>query len=102
MSRWIDADEMLEYLDLMYEHQDDKDEPYNIGILGAINYIKHKAPSIDIVRCSECVYCNVQNTKYLYAICERHGIEFKPFEDDTRTHGCAWGSEKPTSLERSE
>ena len=71
------------------------------------------APSIDIVRCSECVYCNVQNTKYLYAICERHGIEFKPFEDDTRTHGCAWGisrsekpnnskvSEKPTGSERS-
>ena len=56
MSRYIDADEMLEYLDLMYEHQDDKDEPYNIGILGAINYIKHKAPSIDIVRCQDCKY----------------------------------------------
>ena len=58
-----------------------------------------EAPSIDIVRCSECVYCNVQNTKYLYAICERHGIEFKPFEDDTRTHGCAWGKQ---TEERSE
>ena len=55
MSRYIDADEMLEYLDLMYEHQDDKDEPYNIGILGAINYIKHRAKAIDIVRCRECV-----------------------------------------------
>ena len=51
-------------------------------------------PSIDIVRCVDCVYCNIQNTKYLYAICERHGIEFKPFEDDTRTHGCAWGERK--------
>ena len=54
------------------------------------------------VTCAECAYLNVQNTKYLYAICERHGIEFKPFEDDTRTHFCAWGikadrncSEKP-------
>ena len=54
----------------------------------------HSAPSIDIVRCAECVYCNIKNTKYLYAICERHGIEFKPFEDDTRTHGCAWGERK--------
>ena len=45
----------------------------------------------ELVRCAECVYCNIQNTKYLYAICERHGIEFKPFEDDTRTHFCAWG-----------
>ena len=66
----------------------------------------------ELVRCAECVYCNIQNTKYLYAICERHGIEFKPFEDDTRTHFCAWGikadrktensSEKPNnSMERS-
>jgi len=56
-------------------------------------------PSIDIVRCSECVYCNVQNTKYLYAICEIHGIAFKPFEDDTRTHGCAWGKQTERSSE---
>ena len=54
MSKYISADEMLEYLDLMYEHQDDKDEPYNIGILGAINYIKHRAKTIDIVRCQDC------------------------------------------------
>lgn len=51
----------------------------------------YNAPSIEIVRCAECVYCNIQNTKYLYAICERHSIEFKPFKDDTRTHYCAWG-----------
>jgi len=72
----------------------------------------YNAPSIEIVRCAECVYCNIQNTKYIYAICERHGIVFKPFEDDTRTHFCAWGvkadlktensSEKPNnSMERS-
>lgn len=66
------------------------------GIRDAIIEI-YDAPSIDIVRCSECVYCNVQNTKYLYAICERHGIAFKPFEDDTRTHGCAWGKQTERS-----
>lgn len=44
-----------------------------------------------LVYCDECVYLSVQNTKYMYAICQRHGIEFKPFEDDTRTHYCAWG-----------
>ena len=61
-----------------------------------ICYIK-TMPTIDavsVVRCADCVYCNVQNTKYLYAICQRHGIEFKPFEDDTRTHGCTWGERK--------
>ena len=55
--RLIDADAMLEYLDLMYDKQDDWREPYNVGVLGAINYIKHKAPTIDavsVVRCREC------------------------------------------------
>ena len=52
------------------------------------------ADAVSVVRCADCVYCNVQNTKYLYAICQKHGIEFKPFEDDTRTHGCTWGERK--------
>lgn len=47
--------------------------------------------AVEVVRCKDCVYCTVQNTKYIYAICLRHGIEFKPFEDDTRTHFCSWG-----------
>ena len=59
------------------------------GIDGAELYEVQK-----LVRCKDCVYCNVQNTKYLYAICQRHGIEFKPFEDDIRTHGCTWGERK--------
>ena len=72
MSKYISADEMLEYLDLMYEHQDDKDEPYNIGVLGATNYIKHKAPSIVIVRCGECK-CGLRTNfiKEPYLMCEQ-------------------------------
>lgn len=65
-------------------------------------WVMHKVaieslPSVDaveVVRCKDCVYCTVQNTKYIYAICQRHGIEFKPFEDDTRTHFCAWGERR--------
>ena len=90
MSRWIDADA------LAYIVASNGDADF----INKVTRLMIDAPSIDIVRCSECVYCNVQNTKYLYAICERHGIEFKPFEDDTRTHGCAWGisrSEKPNN-----
>ena len=99
MSRYIDADAMdkrrIDYIVDGYADSADDMAEWGMAII--------EAPSIDIVRCSECVYCNVQNTKYLYAICERHGIEFKPFEDDTRMHGCAWGSGKPNnSKERSE
>ena len=49
MARLIDADAMLEYLNLMYDKQNDSNEPFNCAVLGAINYIKHKAPTIDAV-----------------------------------------------------
>ena len=47
MSRLIDADALIDDLELMYEHRDDKDEPYNIGVRGAINMTR-KASTIDI------------------------------------------------------
>ena len=56
MARLIDADAMLEYLNLMYDKQNDSDEPFNCAVLGAINYIKHKAPTIEMpkwIPCSE-------------------------------------------------
>ena len=52
--RLIDADDVLELLDLMYDNQADKDEPYNVGVIGVTNYIKHRAPTIEIFRCEEC------------------------------------------------
>ena len=99
MSRWIDADEMLEYLDLMYEHQDDKDEPYNIGILGAINYIKHKAPSIEIIRCRECKYGEYREEFDDYE-CHASGCGLVHDADFYCADG-ERGSEKPTGSERS-
>lgn len=66
MSRLVDADALIDNLELMYEHRDDKDEPYNIGVRGAINMTR-KAPTIEPKRgkwikrkrkceykCSEC------------------------------------------------
>ena len=90
---------MSRYVDIEGDWVDDAIKAYSLGYYEDDEYAIpierfDSAPSIDMVRCAECVYCNVQNTKYLYAICERHGIEFKPFEDDTRTHGCAWGERK--------
>ena len=91
MSRYIDADALKKDVEGFPNCYNGWSDTYDKAfIIGAIE----EQPSIDIVRCAECVYCNVQNTKYLYAICERHGIEFKPFEDDTRTHGCTWGERK--------
>jgi hypothetical protein len=91
MSRYIDADTVYETLCHLWDRSDS--EEFEKEVFNTIL----SAPSIDIVRCKDCVYCNVQNTKYLYAICERHGIAFKPFEDDTRTHGCAWGKQTERS-----
>ena len=106
MSRWIDADALTADIQERYcKPCKERKEDYNevrcrvCWVDDAMDEIDGFADnSIDIVRCSECVYCNVQNTKYLYAICERHGIEFKPFEDDTRTHGCSWGERKDDDM----
>ena len=48
-------------------------------------------PTIDIVRCNECEWLKVHNTKELYAECRKWHIRFYPFDEDTRTHGCSWG-----------
>lgn len=44
-----------------------------------------------VVRCKDCRHLDVWNLKNIYAVCSKHGITFEPFEDDTRTHFCAWG-----------
>jgi hypothetical protein len=92
MSRYIDADDVLELLNLMYDNQEDKDDPYNVGVMGAINYIKHKAPSIDIVRCGEC--------KHSRGVLEYCAIDhWVGGADDFCSYGSR--SEKPNNLERS-
>ena len=44
MNKYIEVNEALEVFDLMYDKQESKDDPYNVGVMSAINYIKHKAP----------------------------------------------------------
>lgn len=50
-----------------------------------------EADTVEVVRCKDCKHCEVLNTKDFYAICNQLDILFEPFEDDTRTHFCAWG-----------
>lgn len=60
--RLIDADELLKYLSVMYDRQNDEDEPFNCAVLAMSYHIKD-APIIDaveVVRCYECkhrTYC---------------------------------------------
>ena len=48
----------------------------------------------ELVRCKDCEYLDIWNTKFTYAMCNKHGIVFKPFEEDTRTHYCSWAKMK--------
>ena len=78
MARLIDADTMLEYLNLMYDKQNDSDEPFNCAVLGAINYIKHKAPTIEMpkwIPCSERLPS--EDGWYLIALAFEWGIEYE-------------------------
>ena len=57
----------------------------------------YRVPSADVVegiKCSECEFLRIYNTKDLYARCTKWDINFFPFETDTRTHGCSWGERK--------
>ena len=61
-------------------------------------YIETSDDYVRTVKCSECEYLKVHNTKALYAFCPKFGIEFYPFENDTRKHGCSWGKTKGKTL----
>lgn len=75
MSRWIDADALKVDLELMYDNQDDKDEPYNIGVRGAINMV-NKQPTIDavsVVRCEECKKSHIDGKTTHHLWCTEWG-----------------------------
>lgn len=52
-----------------------------------IGFIRKKQ---QLIRCKDCKYLDVINSNEIYARCEKHGIEFLPFEDDTRKCFCSW------------
>lgn len=98
MSRWIDADALKE--DLLINHNTDLmsqslvlGSGFDVGVDYVMLFIED-APSIDLVRCAECKHLEVLNTRLLYALCRKFGVDFEPFETDTRTHGCSWGERK--------
>lgn len=86
MSRYIDADEF-------YTKLSEWSLIHGAVTRGEMGLILETMHHIDIVRCSECKHLRVHNTEALYAFCSKWGIEFYPFEEDTRTHGCSWGEQ---------
>ena len=40
------------------------------------------------VSCSNCTHLKIVNTSDVYAVCNKNGIVFRPFEVDTRTYSC--------------
>ena len=44
----------------------------------------------DLIRCKDCKHLDVINSNAVYARCKKHGIEFLPFEDDTKKCFCSW------------
>ena len=56
--------------------------------------IKGMESQYELVRCKDCEYLEVCNTEHTYALCHKHHICFKPFEEDTRQNYCSWAKMK--------
>ena len=65
-------------------------EHHDMEVKELKHQIKDQADMVSVVRCKDCKHLDVWNLKNIYAVCSKHGITFEPFEDDTRTHFCAW------------
>ena len=95
MSRYIDADAVITAIAEFNKYEDELEYPYASDDLEEYKddarLLIEDAPTIDIVRCNECEWLKVHNTKELYAECRKWHIRFYPFDEDTRTHGCSWG-----------
>ena len=105
MSRWIDAEEFGRCLQNYRPYVDSG--RFNAiqtevnQVLDCIEYEIEDAPSIDIVRCSECVYSYEVDTDFgALRFCKKYHYHFNA--DDFCSHGERNSSEKPNnSKERS-
>lgn len=92
MSRYIDADKLIERLMhsplFLVAPKNSKD-----GIIDLIV----RQPTVDVVevvRCKDCKHLTVVNNESIYARCEKTGYIFWSFETDTREHFCAYGERR--------
>ena len=97
MSDYIKREDAIEAVKEMSENYTGKGKrDYHPHIDFVVDELKY-LPSADVVegiKCSECEFLRIYNTKDLYARCTKWDINFFPFETDTRTHGCSWGERK--------
>ena len=93
MAEYIDREEAKQFFNLNFG-----------GVSHAIIAARllDEIPAVDavpVVRCKDCKYLRVHNTKELYAFCPKTNTAFLPFELDTRTHFCSLGEEKDEANE---
>lgn len=63
---------------------------YNHGLIQEEQYRN----CVQVIHCADCRHIEVINSNEIYAVCNKFGYQFLPFEDDTRTHFCSWGEMK--------
>lgn len=84
MSRYIDADEVLEQI---RKKLGIKSLDYLLEAERQIVAVIQSMPSIDVVKCDECKLCYYNNEKRLYR-CTKSGIEHWMY---TINHFCSYG-----------
>lgn len=77
MSKWIDADALIDRLDYCVK------EGMGSTIAYTFKHMVDEAPSIDIVRCKECKYRDEEN--HWCSIRDSYGWDYKP--DDFCSYG---------------
>ena len=97
--RYIDADTLTERLRLQYCKECDNYNGVRCGScdIDFVFDMVEDAPTADVVevcRCSECKHLEIINKAPIYAKCEKHGIVFELWQEDTRERYCSWGERR--------
>ena len=106
MARYIDADELIAYLEDEIKEcalpfgdmETGRSIAYGtvLGLKSAFAFAKARAAAdvLEVVRCEKCKHLTIYNSMDLYAFCEKTKYRFRPFQTDTRTHFCSYGERK--------
>lgn len=93
MSRYIDADNFIEWLDVGHLRSP-SEICYCEGDVKTMIDMQPTADVVEVVRCKDCKHLTVVNNESIYARCEKTGYIFWSFETDTREHFCAYGERR--------
>lgn len=84
--RLIDADKFIPAL--MNAALSSVDEDTILDLVDSVPTVD----AVPVVQCKDCEHLRVWNQKDIYAFCPKTNIVFLPFEKDTRTFFCSYGT----------